>query len=346
MLKKLAKKIIGSVVTLLLVGGAVGGVSYWLLTKDNAPNRQIKDEHFKYINDYTFSIAAIDLDTDKATLGTMWAYAKITNYEYVFITNYHVYESIEALGTSGHQRCLGILTTNYNDGKKVKSSMDDYITFASGYDINSFDVVKEDWGLMSSPMYQDQKETYMDVVGIKINLQEAYNNAQEGKTKFATDFSSKVNILNQAYSNNKIILNISSNPAGSIGKKVYMAGYPWATSNNEDRDYTYFCEWYDTIQETYTDRSNCLNVFGDTDYYTYQYQSYLPAYKKIPMGGGASGSMVIDDEKNIVGIYWGGGYSIKDSKFFYPSFAYFSCELEGTTHDIISDINTNFNLVQ
>ncbi|MDE7434039.1 MAG: DUF31 family protein [Mycoplasmoidaceae bacterium] len=46
-----------------------------------------------------------------------------------------------------------------------------------------------------------------------------------------------------------------------------------------------------------------INSISGLEYFTFQHQFFLPCYKHIPLGGGASGSMVVNEKNEVVGIY-------------------------------------------
>lgn len=326
-----------------------GGIDY---------SRQINDEHYNYINQRTVSITAGIVMNDgriySRTYGTAWFYDKYTvsgsnNYTFELLTNFHVYYGMQQVFSLLSQdpthsifsfAYVGILANDYNDGEVKNQDNDDYVevfrsTTYEGFETNMPAFVAT-FTLQISPWTTITAQ--MDMAGIKLDLTKVMNATKTiGNKNKPEDFANKINGINKIYqdSTDHKILHFASDRI-TKNKSVYMAGYPWATAN-EDRDFTYFCEWTDKIIECLEPR--LMNLDG---FFAYEETNYLNWYSNYPLGPGASGSLTIDEDYNVVGIYWGGSQSQLTTDFS-PSFANFILANSPSDFNFITTLDSTIN---
>lgn len=119
------------------------------------------------------------------------------------------------------------------------------------------------------------------------------------------------------------------------GDRIYIAGYPWATSyDRENRGYTYFTE---TAEDVGNMRPEQIYGNEGDQYYGYQACGELQKNSHFQLGGGASGSMVINDNYETVGIYWGGFTMSNEPQYFHPCFALFDLAQEINYFNFFTD---------
>ncbi len=279
----------------------------------------INDDHFKYISQHEMSIGAFDVDsTGKVygySFGTAWFYKRYANndYTYEIITNYHVFAGIQGVLSVPLIHVLGFASNEYDPYGYKKIDFQNY-SFNEVTLENSFSTITEAY-----IQFQDlgQYKTYMDICAIKVDLSEAYESASDDPETMA--FKKQIDFINANYNKGDKIVKVNEDPM-SPGDRVYTAGFPWSTSSPTcEQDYTYFCEEIDYLETL----ENKARNFVSEEYITYQNQWMAKEKWLTYMGGGASGSMLINENYEVVGIYWGGsGY--KDSSEFKKSFALFS----------------------
>lgn len=284
----------------------------------------INDDHFKYISEREMSIGAyaITAITEQgqayASFGTAWFYKRYSDndYTYEIITNYHVYEGIKGiLNRSNTTHQLGFASNVYDPYSYKKIEFYNDYAINESTTANNFTTLTPAFVSFGEVQIGDiSLPAYMDICAFKVDLTNAYNNSRSNST-----FKDQIDYINSHYLKGANIVNINEH-ALSSKSKVYMAGFPWANSSpGSDCNYTYFCEEIDYLDKL---EQQAVNIVSPT-YLTYQNQ-WTTKWKSLTyMGGGASGSMVINEDYEVVGIYWGGsGY--EESSEFQKTFALFS----------------------
>ncbi|GMO13663.1 MAG: hypothetical protein Ta2E_03310 [Mycoplasmoidaceae bacterium] len=259
---------------------------------------------FDFIAERTISIAGSNSSYNKDTFGTGWLYKHIDVYKYYMFTNWHVSNSMSK-----------IVGFNYS------------ISFEFGSSING--LAKYNAIAPINPKWRNA-EYSEDENGIKYGA-----DASMLEVDFSTAPTAYKNRLDKiniyADEHDGLLFNgIANYDNIEIGTEIYVAGYPLASQNkNGYSSATYYGDKTKICSKTpYWDHINTneYGTFHSIDSY-YTIISDVPTYLTEigdlndstsvlwNMGGGASGSVSIDTNYNIVGLYWGGWIDRNDNTY-------------------------------
>ncbi|MDR0674953.1 MAG: DUF31 family protein [Mycoplasmataceae bacterium] len=271
-----------------------------------------------YINDRTVSLMYYP-DLSHITRGTGWIINKIddqqtNNYRYWLATNFHVIASLPKTtalfygstdDTEGSQINYRTGYTSFTDFTIDKNLYSDTTTVTTG-------------GITGNPGN--------DMVVIDVD----FGSSPSGTMK------AKLDKLNNEWTNSgetgKRHINTFANFNNYQLTGTYRwGGYPVQNCADVNLNNNSYAEWHtDEIFDAQekvggdTSKNYChgieSNIYGSVvDVSPQIYSDYNKFDSK--MGAGASGSMLIDHNKNIVGIYWGG---LSQTSIFYPFFDIFN----------------------
>lgn len=300
------------------------------------PSPPAPDEYDQFISDRTFSLMAYSIVKKNMTsdyyygefcYGTGWiiddATPNVSNdYKYHVATNWHVTNGFNDLATKSYPGYTYI-TTVYNYGDRTST------TDLSGI-IDSLTEYTE-LGEESDGFYKEETdphtfmyEPYASNIGIDV-YEADINFASQDSQVVPITIKDKLDRLNTYRTQHGYINNFVCGDDPTIQAKTkYIGGYPMKESP-DDEDY-FGGRW-----ETHIVNSDLSYVSYDPhDVGSSNVLDYSPQYESsLNMGedwmsGGASGSMIITEDFEICGIYWGGWKSSKTSSDFYPSFSLFN----------------------
>ena len=265
-------------------------------------------EYVNYISDHTISIFGKNGLT--ASIGTAWFAKKLDTHKYRLLTNYHVISKI--INSEGMY--VNFQTENYDGTGLDFTNYDELTTKTSQSDINA---IITNW----------ESNVYMDVSSFDIDFNLLYSSSKwhEKLDKIDSYLNQDNTLLN--FYNPQDIVNYNGN--------VYLAGYP-ATSQTKPltKFYSLKTQIYKIDENEKIELSNQQPV-----YYTYQTNCYMAPidYSLYKLTGGSSGSLVINDNYECMGIYWGG--SLDQYNYFYGSFATFYSQYStGQSVNVINDL--------
>lgn len=312
-------------------------------TIDTTKDKPSSDDYFNYIAQRTLSVTGFKMvgqTANEYTSGTMWFYKRLndSDYCYEFITNYHVYESLISMISSTSTALLA-LRGNQDANNPYRSFITDAVPTFNGYTETTFNPIFLYLGTFTDPLTEETKDLYMDMCAIKLDLTFAMNQSKNlaNQAKGVSQFKEEVNYINDHYAKGENIVNIS-NVGATTDEQVYIAGYPWQNSNIESdpgQNITYLTETKPSVNSYYQAQ---INALSNSTYYTRQDEYKLNGYDVFALGGGASGSMVVNENFETVGIYWGGWWEKDDPKF-YPNFGKFTLHTGSETFDFIDYVN-------
>lgn len=284
---------------------------------DNQDFTEEQKKRFEYINEREISIAAIKGDDGDAgffeksgTFGTAWFYEYLGGNKYEMVTNYHVWAGIvDAINScqQGEKCVLASLTTSYKGTSLPLSYFDDYVIneYLDDNAITALNPVYVKTGNVAVN-FPTTLDAYMDMTAFTIDFTDSIEPiASIGDV---TSLKNQLTNLQKKYPNkgDKMFT-----LADSVKKdeNIYIAGYPWADAKGDSRHGTNFKMCASTSNKYTAGKMNdteCTNTFSDLSFVTNQNQWWLPWDNNFPLGGGASGSMAIDENYNLCGIFWGG----------------------------------------
>lgn len=314
------------------------------------------EDYYDYIAERTLSIGAIGvLSTGNlagASSGTMWFYKRLGQYKYEFITNYHVWDGILSIANSeDYANSVLAVIGNPKSCNPYTSTYGDYIQ-ASGTIKNQIEAINPITVKVGTYVDgSDTKDLYMDMCALTLDLSLTYNQINStlsGTTKGVSQLKSEIDYINNHYGIGENIVNISTNKV-LLNQDIYIAGYPWANSeqSSDQRGFTYLTEV--KTKPVKLDGPS-LNKVSGTPYYTYQDECFMEPREVFALGGGASGSMAINEDFEVSGIYWGGMSKMSSSVYtFQPSIAFFNLDTSagssyGTHHffEIVDKSTINY----
>lgn len=314
------------------------------------------EDYYDYIAERTLSIGAIGVSSTSnlagASSGTMWFYKRLGQYKYEFITNYHVWDGILSIANSeDYVNSVLAVIGNPESCNPYTSTYGDYIQ-ASGTIKNQIEAINPITVKVGTYVDgSDTKDLYMDMCALTLDLSLTYNQINStlsGTTKGVSQLKSEIDYINNHYGIGENIVNISTNKV-LLNQDIYIAGYPWANSeqSSDQRGFTYLTEV--KTKPVKLDGPS-LNKVSGTSYYTYQDECFMEPKEVFALGGGASGSMAINEDFEVSGIYWGGMSKVSSSVYtFQPSIAFFNLDTSagssyGTHHffEIVDQSTINY----
>ena len=178
--------------------------------------------------------------------------------------------------------------------------------------VNEIELVKEYFTYDSN-----SRDNSIDFVVLKANLQPVIDKFGEGSA-----IKTKIDNLNK-YNEEQKCINHFKKTLSDDDKTIedcFCAGFPAVTS--EFKRNTKFC--YERIPQVNIDRNashNCVDgneeakIIGQLSDQSWNYYAPFVDDSAFSLTGGASGSMLIDKDFNVLGIYWGG---IEQNRPFHP----------------------------
>lgn len=313
--------------------------TYLMFTINTIDDGKLSSEtYYDYIAQRTLSVGAIGISStghlDAASSGTMWFYKRLSDYTYEFITNYHVWDGIKGImdAYAESSRLLCVIG-NPDSSNPYTSGYENYIPTMPSYTQEDLSPITVNVGTYTDG--SETKDLYMDMCAITVNLQNAYNSSSSiaGASKGVSNFKEQIDYINNEYGVGEKIVSINTDKP-SIGDEVYIAGYPWANSeesSSDSRSFTYLAQ---VKTKLYQSNGPQLNQISGSSYYTYQDECFMEGKETFALGGGASGSMMLNEDMQVSGIYWGGISNLSPSYKFYPSIAFFNLDNSayGTHH--------------
>lgn len=301
------------------------------------PDPVVPENIKTYIQDRTFSLMAFPVITDGFeyysggyfAYGTGWiiddATPNITDdYIYHVATNWHVIDGFEEV--SQHDFPSPFLYY------KTVHAYSDWTCCSNPFGVlDSYeDYTFIDWEEESNYIEEPDESTFMYQPTTNkrgIDLYEAtINFASVNGDVPSTTIKEKLDKLN-TFREQKGYINkfVKGNDPNIIAKTKYIGGYPFKKTIYED---LFGGKWecHEIVSNLqYVDKPNRQHTISDESEikdYSSQYESNLDMQEDW-MSGGASGSMLITEDCEICGIYWGGWQIIGDNEF-YPAFSIFN----------------------
>lgn len=319
----------------------------------------------QYIDNRTFSLKAYATLTDgseeqEAYFGTCWIIDDSTpnvhnDYHYYVATNWHVTHAFEYFNSDSYKD----VSYQFAD-KSLISGTHPFIDYANYLDIESFQLLDDDY---SSSLYtendnEDSTEFFkpcIDMVVCDVDFgtpQLWYARAKHIKDKldFLNDLRAEKGCINRFV--NALDTNI-------ISKNKYTAGYPWKfiglsfegafweteSFNTSELDVLnrkgFYLEGdaepqygHSICDFPYADQQgNPIDYEGLVEGEEFYYYDISPQYvanewileSQWAMSGGASGSMIVTEDCEVCGIFWGGIIGIDESmnEWIKPAFSLF-----------------------
>lgn len=266
------------------------------------------DEIYQYIYDRTFSIARVDKNKN-AIIGTGWLIKHVGNYRYEMFTNWHVENSQEAMPNESYY-CYGIETQSLKFGGAIS-------------DYRQFDVKYDGYA------------KYYDKSGISLGVDAAIATVDFNNSLLTAFLKSRLDSLN-AYADlhGSMLVKLASKHL-EVGDNIYIAGYPvknWdGDSNNSAGSPCWYggedivgdlFEYFQNKKKSHNiDESEPATKYSIADEYVLREQETAkPRNNLFHVGAGASGSMALNKDMELVGLYWGGFTDSADKpKYFAPS---------------------------
>jgi hypothetical protein len=257
-------------------------------TPPEPPITPTDQQYLDFIDARSFSIAALG----NTTAGTVWVRGTgwivnrvdttLNDYSYWLATNWHVIDGFNSL-TSAQYR--------YADDSINIGSWNSYSSFSS--------FVPEAWQNFTT---DDNKSTAIDFYVAKVN----FGSPTGG-------YKTKLDNLNTYWNNNSHHINAfrQNYQSTSPTDKKYIAGYPVAGDNP-----------YASYEEHVIMDSSAINLshtFPETEDVKTDTSPQYRFPEKPPnwMDHGASGSMILDMDYHVCGVYWG-GWVLQGSENFLP----------------------------
>ncbi len=289
---------------------ALSSVSVPLFSISCSYNSDKKNEnYYDYIHDRTFSLLVNLIAADQKSYqmwGTCWILNKcdddINSYHYYVATNLHV--SLPAF----LDQSATILSYQYSDYKREWFSTNDYTKFEKD-DISILDEY-----FTFSKDDEDEATKKLNSIDFSI-LDVTFSNPE-------VDFKTKLNKINKFYKENGYINKFKNTVENQI-TSAYCAGFPmqerlgvagtrWGYYHFDNLLLKNTDDYYHNIDDGLRDVSN--NYVSGTSY-----------NNPFTLSGGSSGSMLINDKYETLGIFWGGWSNIYNTQFL-PSFSIFHSE--------------------
>lgn len=303
------------------------------------PDPVVPENIKTYIQDRTFSLMAFPVVTDGSKYfyggyfcyGTGWIIddatpSDYTDYKYYVATNWHVIDGFKTVSDHDFSPYTYV-TTYYAYGDLTSSSNPE----------NIIDSIK-DYTLIGSKgenyTEEPDRTTFMYTPTSEnrgIDLYEATINfacSKQGTVPSVT-IKEKLDKLNQyRKTEGHITKFVKGDDPAIIAKTKYVGGYPYKEGYDAEGEAVFGGKWeYHQIVSDlqYIETPWHKHTVGETTSIkdcSSQYESDLD----MPldwMDGGASGSMLITEDCEVCGIYWGGWETIGEEEF-YPSFSIFN----------------------
>ena len=278
------------------------------------------NKYINYIADRTFSLNAyykLDGDTKTTVMwGTCWILAKadetIDSYHYYCATNLHVSYPAFSLTNAEY---IEYKISNYNSESVFSIKSDyyttvdkDYIKVANGNDYLTYanDDANE----------KIKKENSIDFNILDVDFTESLKYDSH-------NLKSKLDNLNQFYEKHGYINQFADvHPKDTVSG--YCAGYPAYIEEASSFLGTRFAHKF--LSNLSINEKSPHGI--DPGFYDVS-QNYISNIKyedvTFPLQGGSSGSMLINSDFQVMGIYWGGFIS-QDNQYMLPSFSIFHSE--------------------
>lgn len=206
------------------------------------------------------------------------------------------------------------------DNKTTSYYVDSNYNITKGYKLNNTSVKANDMGLIQFDLNPSQffssqlnvnsviKNNVSRIFNVPVNIDnylETFTYIE--RVKYLTslvnsNYSSNVNEIK-----NKFIFNSINN---ETNKQFTIGGYPGLSNANNSESYvTFNC---DTINKSLVNKNtfnierNKIDVWYNSHNYYYTYDEITNyTFYNVNLGSGSSGSMVINQNYQLVGIYWG-----------------------------------------
>lgn len=278
---------------LTLSGLGLATPSFFFIT--SCKEKTIPNEYDQFISDRTFSICATGNKEGRAywVRGTAWIINKknsVSNYEYYIATNWHVELGFEDINASP-------LTISYCDSN--------YLTYyGQSNDYTKFHSISR-YG--DDCTYDGDKKHAIDMYIYDAD----FGNANDLKPKY----KNKLDRINEYYLQHEN--HINNFITGYEKSTYYIGGYPVGSKNDAPAKWEVH-EINDSQSIAYNDSEWSHAIDGEEHPQNPQIIDISPQYifpgtKTNWMSSGASGSMIINKDKDICGIYWG-GWQYQDNK--------------------------------
>lgn len=266
-------------------------------------------EHYDFINDRTFAISgpAVD-DPGYISLGTAWILDSVKDsnhpYEYYLMSNYHVMGAWIETQTPFDKLYFYSKTPDSNFANKPDCSIDVIFnaklpnTNYSEY-LNDFNDQQSHYLLSSATNYR------FDMAVFKYDFQNSLNSISTNAYS-KTQLKNRLDNLNQESLNHTVPITKTYNkiyPFNS-GQHFYYLGFPYSDVNNSPilKMNTF------KIVNRYVARNNLSPNDGDVNVPSkpvYNSDEYLANYDANAWGGGSSGSMIINENYEVIGLHAG-----------------------------------------
>lgn len=289
-----------------------------------------------FIYNRTFSLAC--QGEESVVFGTCWIINDATpetsgDYVYNVVTNWHVTHGFSSLGQD---------KTYWVADDSLTNRSDHIIDFDNYYQLQSYYEYPEN--NFKYTLEEEPSSTYykpaIDICTCKINF---------GSSPVSS-IKNKLDHLNQYKQEHGYITQFVNSDDSSVkSKKKYVGGYPMKEANggifggrweyrsilSQELKYHSKAYKYDEVNKGHAIGTPDVDQLGHVIEYDpsvepeqwYQYDispQYMCKTTRPDnwMSGGASGSMLITEDCNVCGIYWG-GWGIVGGDGFYPSFSLF-----------------------
>lgn len=284
----------------------------------------VPNEMKQFISDRTFSLMAVAIyQTSKGqeyslVFGTGWIISDMTpednnDYQYHVATNWHVTWGFEKLLLTEPARLWYMYADSSLASNNGVINYDNYVEF--GEDCFDYDMPNRNKKFLYNPDEYD---------GIDLYVCDANFANASGSIK------QKLDRLNETQREKGYINKfVPADDADILKKKKYLGGYPYKEEMGLAGG-----KWethaLSANQLTYKRAYSEFHYIEEDYYQDYPYMDVSPQYvckqnKGINwMTGGASGSMLVTQDYEICGIYWGGEVDrAKNPTKFWPRFSLF-----------------------
>lgn len=284
------------------------------------------EEMADYISDRTFSLMAFSVITDSQDrehygsfcYGTGWiidhATPSVKDYKYHVATNWHVVNGFHDLATQEYPGYEYKETVYCYSDVSCATSDDDILNSLNEYVwLNSTGYHEEE----DESTFKYESDKGIDLYEIDIDFNDIDQNEKSPIKTMPQGIKDKLDDLNGLHSINNFVY---SDGPDIIEKKKYIGGYPMKQKSEM---------WFGGRWEThevnsglkYVEKEKSQHSVGSSNVtdISPQYESNYSVGDQW-MTGGASGSMLITEDLEICGIYWGGWATEED---FYPAFSLF-----------------------
>ncbi|GMO13346.1 MAG: hypothetical protein Ta2E_02580 [Mycoplasmoidaceae bacterium] len=282
-------------------------------------------DYYDFIYQRTISLGGSSDSENVRYVGTGWLFKHIddpvSNYKYYMFTNWHVSDVMKKFIAFSYSPAQ-------SNGASVSGTYQPLLTNPEWYNANYYNKNNKNLGVDVALLAVDF-ESYANVnVTLKTRLDNLNTYASTNTLNPGLLFPDvvKLNDISQG--------------------KFYIGGYPKSDWNENEYTLPQWETGTDDINSIYVDNfknmsinhkiANNINSISNayvTRKYSHSNSSSDPLFK---IGGGGSGSMIIDPNFNLLGLYWG-GWNFETDDNYQCAFEPFAWEDSSGNHNLFND---------